>query len=106
MFSRCCGICYCLDASFDLRRWKFAPPLADTHWGQQVFHLLSPLPLLAGQTTRLRGTLEMKRTEESARLYNVRFRYEASRRRTGADREDPGAVLMKGKKEELVYQIP
>jgi len=82
------------------------PEMGYTHWGQQVFHLLSPLPLLAGQTTRLRGTLEMKRTEESARLYNVRFRYEASRRRTGADREDPGAVLMKGKKEELVYQIP
>lgn len=85
-----------------------ASPLlnADTHWGQQVFHLPSPLPLLAGQTTRLQGTLEMTRTEESARLYNVRFRYEASRRRTGADRDDEGGVLMKGKEEVLTYQIP
>lgn len=82
------------------------PEMGYTHWGQQVFHLPSPLPLLAGQTTRLQGTLEMTRTEESARLYNVRFRYEASRRRTGADRDDEGGVLMKGKEEVLTYQIP
>ena len=77
---------------------------ADTHWGQQVFDLPSAIPLLADQTTRLNGTLEMMRTKESARLYNVRFRYEASRRKSGEDDKD--SVLMKGKPEELVYQIP
>ena len=56
------------------------------------------------QTTRINGTLEMMRTKESARLYNVRFRYETSRRRTEGDAE--GGLLMKGKSEELVYQIP
>ena len=76
----------------------------DTHWGQQVFHLPSAIPLLADQTTRLNGTLEMHRTKESARLYNCRFRYVSSRRKTGSDKD--GAVLMKGKSEELVYQIP
>ena len=69
-----------------------------------MFHLPSPIPLLAYQTTRINGTLEMMRTKESARLYNVRFRYETSRRKTGSDRD--GKVLMKGKPEELVYQIP
>ena len=77
----------------------------DTHWGQQVFHLPSAIPLLADQTTRLEGTLEMHRQKESARLYNCRFRYVASRRKTGSDK-DGDDVLMKGKPEELVYQIP
>ncbi len=46
----------------------------------------------------------MMRTKDSARLYNVRFRFSSSRRRTSSqDRDD---VLMKGKPEELVYQIP
>ena len=71
---------------------------------QQVFHLPSAIPLLADQTTRLQGTLEMMRTKESARLYNVRFRFTSSRRKSGNDRD--GDVLMKGKPEELVYQIP
>ena len=71
---------------------------------QQVFHLPSAIPLLADQTTRLQGTLEMMRTKESARLYNVRFRFTSSRRKSGTDRD--GDVLMKGKPEELVYQIP
>ena len=67
-----------------------------------MFHLPSAIPLLAGQTTRIRGEMDMARTKDSARLYNVRFRYEASRRKTGSD----GGELMKGKTEELVYQIP
>ncbi len=78
------------------------PP--DTHWGQQVFHLPSAIPLLADQTTRLDGTMEMMRTKESARLYNVRFRFTSSRRKTGSDKE--GGVLMKSKVEELIYQMP
>ena len=78
--------------------------ITDTHWGQQVFHLPSAIPLLADQTTRIDGTMEMMRTKESARLYNTRFRFVSSRRKTGTDKE--GGVLMKGKTEELVYQIP
>ena len=76
----------------------------DTHWGQQVFHLPSAIPLLADQTTRMNGTLEMMRQKDSARLYNCRFKFVSSRRKTGGDKD--GAVLMKGKHEELVYQIP
>jgi hypothetical protein len=70
-----------------------------------VFHLPSAIPLLSDQTTRIQGTLEMMRTKESARLYNVRFRYTSSRRRTSSQDRDAD-VLMKGKSEELVYQIP
>ena len=70
-----------------------------------MFHLPSAIPLLADETTRLEGTLEMHRTKESARLYNCRFRYVVSRRKTGSDK-DGDDVLMKGKPEELVYQIP
>eukprot|EP00571_Detonula_confervacea_P007721 CAMPEP_0172325624 /NCGR_PEP_ID=MMETSP1058-20130122/54463_1 /TAXON_ID=83371 /ORGANISM="Detonula confervacea, Strain CCMP 353" /LENGTH=494 /DNA_ID=CAMNT_0013042215 /DNA_START=200 /DNA_END=1685 /DNA_ORIENTATION=- len=75
------------------------PEMGYTHWGQQVFHLPSAIPLLADQTTRVNGTLEMMRTKESARLYNVRFRHESSRRKTGTDKV--GGVLMKGKLDEL-----
>lgn len=83
------------------------PEMGYTHWGQQVFHLPSAIPLLPDQTTRIVGSLEMMRTKESARLYNVRFQFVASRRKTGSDNTDGrGAVLMKGKEEELVYQIP
>jgi len=80
------------------------PEMGYTHWGQQVFHLPSPIPILPLQTTRINGTLEMMRTKESARLYNVRYRYETSRRKTGTERD--GEVMMKGKSEEFVYQIP
>lgn len=80
------------------------PEMGYTHWGQQVFHLPSAIPLLANQTTRMHGTLEMMRTKESARLYNVRFRYETSRRKSGSDGKE--GMLMKSNKEELIYQIP
>ncbi|KAL7541904.1 hypothetical protein ACHAWF_007052 [Thalassiosira exigua] len=85
------------------------PEMGYTHWGQQVFHLPSAIPLLAGQTTRIRGAMEMARTKESARLYNVRFQYETSRRKTGSKETSGGSgggVLMKGRTEELVYQMP
>lgn len=52
-----------------------------THWGQQVFHLLSSIPVLQGETTRLQGSLEMTRSKENARLYNCRIRYVSTRRR-------------------------
>jgi len=70
-----------------------------------VFHLPSAIPLLPEQTTRIAGTLEMMRTKDSARLYNVRFRFVSSRRKT-EDGGKEGTVLMTGKEEELVYQIP
>lgn len=76
-----------------------------THWGQQVFYLPSTIPLLADQTTQINGTIEMIRSKESARLYNVRFLYTTSRRMTGVDNEK-GTSLMNGDLVELVYQIP
>jgi protein arginine N-methyltransferase 1 len=75
----------------------------DTHWGQQVFHLPAAIPVLSEQTTRIQGTMEMMRTKESARLYNVRYRFTTSRKKSGVN--DQG-VLMKGEPMELVYQIP
>jgi protein arginine N-methyltransferase 1 len=80
------------------------PEMGYTHWGQQVFHLPSAIPLLADQSTRINGTMEMMRTKESARLYNTRFRFATSRRKTGSDAD--GNVLMRGEPVELVYQIP
>jgi hypothetical protein len=100
----CCGL-LTLNTFSSVLRHNPPSPNIDTHWGQQVFHLPSAIPLLADQTTRIQGTLEMMRTKESARLYNVRFRYTSSRRRTSSQDRDRD-VLMKGKPEELVYQIP
>lgn len=80
------------------------PEMGYTHWGQQVFHLPAAIPVLADQTTSITGTLEMMRTKESARLYNVRYRLTVSRRKSGS--ENDGSVLMKGEPMELVYQIP
>ena len=79
------------------------PEMGYTHWGQQVFHLPAAIPVLSEQTTHIQGTMEMMRTKESARLYNVRYRFTTSRKKSGAD---GGAVLMKGEPMELVYQIP
>mmetsp|Transcript_10998 Transcript_10998/g.16633 ORF Transcript_10998/g.16633 Transcript_10998/m.16633 type:complete len:457 (+) Transcript_10998:501-1871(+) len=75
-----------------------------THWGQQVFHLLSSIPLIQGETTRLQGSLEMTRSKENARLYNCRIRYSSTRRKAGESKD--GKVLMKGGVVEHVYQIP
>jgi len=75
-----------------------------THWGQQVFHFLSSIPLIQGDTTRLQGTLEMSRTKENTRLYNCRICFRVSRRRSHEPKD--GHVLMKGKEVEHVYQIP
>ena len=75
-----------------------------THWGQQTFHLPSCIPLINGETTRLKGSLELKRTKENVRLYNCRIAYQASRRKNSEPQD--GALLMKGDIVELVYQIP
>lgn len=75
-----------------------------THWGQQVFHFLSSIPLLQGETTRLQGSLEMTRSKENARLYNCRIRHASSRRKSEESKD--GKVLMKAGVTEHVYQIP
>eukprot|EP00559_Dactyliosolen_fragilissimus_P005915 CAMPEP_0184862932 /NCGR_PEP_ID=MMETSP0580-20130426/8152_1 /TAXON_ID=1118495 /ORGANISM="Dactyliosolen fragilissimus" /LENGTH=453 /DNA_ID=CAMNT_0027360951 /DNA_START=542 /DNA_END=1906 /DNA_ORIENTATION=+ len=80
------------------------PEAGYTHWGQQTFHLVSSIPLIKGETTNIRGCIEMSRTKENARLYNCRIRYESSRRKSGEEKD--GVVLMKGGVIEHVYQIP
>lgn len=75
-----------------------------THWGQQVFHLMSSIPILKGQITRIQGSLEMSRTKENARLYNCRITYNTSRR--NIDEPVDGQYLMKSADTEAVYQIP
>ena len=80
------------------------PEAGYTHWGQQTFHLPTSIPLLRGEVTRLKGSLEMTRSRENARLYNCRIRYNTSRRKAGEGRD--GATLMKGEDVENVYQIP
>ncbi|KAL3903554.1 MAG: hypothetical protein SGILL_010403, partial [Bacillariaceae sp.] len=73
-----------------------------THWGQQVFYFASALPLLRDQTTRLKGTIEMTRTKENARLYNARISYEASRFKN----DDPNRVPLSSDQVERVWTIP
>lgn len=74
-----------------------------THWGQQVFYLHSGVPLLQNQTTKITGTLEMTRTKENARLYNVRLAYSAARHKN----DDPDKhVLYKSEETTQVYSIP
>lgn len=81
------------------------PEAGYTHWGQQIFHLVSSVPLIAGETTQIKGSIEMMRQLDNARLYNARIRYEVSRRRTGVPRDGP--FLMKSNKvTEHVYQMP
>jgi protein arginine N-methyltransferase 1 len=75
-----------------------------THWGQQVFHFLSSIPMIKGDVTRLSGALEMSRTKENTRLYNCRLSYEASRRKSSEPKD--GKVLMQGETVANVYQIP
>ena len=74
-----------------------------THWGQQTFYLISSLPTISGEITRLEGSIEMMRTKENARLYNCKFKLQNSRRKIG---QEDGTVLMKSPVSEHVYQIP
>lgn len=80
------------------------PEAGYTHWGQQVFHAMSSIPLIHGETTRIQGSLEMTRSKDNARLYNCRIRYVSSRRK--CDEGKDGKLLMKGSPVEHVYQIP
>jgi len=75
-----------------------------THWGQQTFHFLSSIPLIPGETTCLKGSIEMTRTKENTRLYNARIKFESSRRKCKEPKD--GNILMKGKVQEHIYQIP
>eukprot|EP00525_Craspedostauros_australis_P002308 CAMPEP_0198128386 /NCGR_PEP_ID=MMETSP1442-20131203/49219_1 /TAXON_ID= /ORGANISM="Craspedostauros australis, Strain CCMP3328" /LENGTH=147 /DNA_ID=CAMNT_0043788535 /DNA_START=1 /DNA_END=444 /DNA_ORIENTATION=+ len=75
-----------------------------THWGQQTFYFQSSIPLLKGQTTRLKGEVEMMRTKENSRLYNCRIAYTSSRKKNEADKDAP--PLMQSELTEQVYQIP
>lgn len=75
-----------------------------THWGQQVFHLLSSIPLIQGETTTVKGSLEMTRSKDNARLYNCRIRHKCTRRKSSENKE--GDVLMRSAGVENVYQIP
>jgi type I protein arginine methyltransferase len=74
-----------------------------THWGQQVFYFTSSIPLLQAHTTRLNGTIEMTRTKENARLYNVRLTYESSRFKNNDPEKQ---VLRVSEKTEQVYSMP
>lgn len=75
-----------------------------THWGQQTFDLLSSIPLLKGETTNIKGHLEMMRTKENSRLYNCRISYSSSRRKSSEGKD--GKLLMKSKVIKQVYHIP
>jgi hypothetical protein len=59
---------YTYDASHTLR-------LQDTHWGHQVFYFTSAIPIQSNDKVTLDGTMEMIRSKQSARLYNVKFQY-------------------------------
>lgn len=74
-----------------------------THWGQQVFYFHSGIPLLSGETTQIKGDIEMFRTKENARLYNCKFRFTAERRKTG---DDEDRVLNKSVLNEQLYLMP
>jgi len=75
-----------------------------THWGQQIFYLLSSIPLIKGETTNLKGKVELMRSRDNARLYNCRISYTSTRRRSTERKE--GRILHKGAFVENVYQIP
>jgi len=95
---------------------EFAPKLSNpaflstgpengyTHWGQQVFFLVSGIPILKGHTTRVEGAMEMMRRKENARNYNCRIKFTTSRRKTEDKKDAP--PLMKSAMVEQVYQIP
>jgi len=80
------------------------PEAGYTHWGQQIFYFGSCVPLINGETTRIKGNLEMMRRADNARLYNCKIEYECSRRKD--EQPSDGRLLMKGKPIENVYQIP
>jgi len=47
----------------------------DTHWGQQAFYFTSAIPIQSNGKVKIDGTMEMIRSKENARLYNVKLQY-------------------------------
>uniref|UniRef100_A0A7S2M309 Protein arginine N-methyltransferase domain-containing protein n=1 Tax=Skeletonema marinoi TaxID=267567 RepID=A0A7S2M309_9STRA len=52
-----------------------SPEIGDTHWGHQVFYFTPAIPIQSNDKVTLDGTMEMIRSKQSARLYNVKFQY-------------------------------
>jgi protein arginine N-methyltransferase 1 len=75
-----------------------------THWGQQVFYLPSPIPVLRGEVTHLQGSLQMTRTKANARLYNCKIIHKTSRCKVKPDGTQ--VVLCQSDESTHVYQIP
>ena len=72
-----------------------------THWGQQVFHLTSPIACMNGETAEIKGSLEMMRSKDNVRLYQCKLVFEHERKNNQS-----GVVLNKSKVTEIVYQMP
>mmetsp|Transcript_27834 Transcript_27834/g.41545 ORF Transcript_27834/g.41545 Transcript_27834/m.41545 type:complete len:463 (-) Transcript_27834:267-1655(-) len=52
-----------------------SPEIGDTHWGQQAFYFTSAIPIQSNGKVKINGTMEMIRSKENARLYNVKLQY-------------------------------
>ncbi|KAK1738171.1 protein arginine N-methyltransferase PRMT10 [Skeletonema marinoi] len=52
-----------------------SPEIGDTHWGQQAFYFPSAIPIQSNGKVKIDGTMEMIRSKENARLYNVKLQY-------------------------------
>jgi len=52
-----------------------SPEMGDTHWGQQAFYFPSAIPIQSNGKVKIDGTMEMIRSKENARLYNVKLQY-------------------------------
>jgi len=76
-----------------------------THWGQQVFHFISCIPLIKGEITKMTGTIEMVRTTQNSRLYNCRLKYDSARRKRDEGTNSSSAI-MKTPLVDLIYKIP
>lgn len=81
------------------------PESDHTHWGQQTFYLPSSIPLIRGERTRIKGSLEMQRTKENSRLYNCRIKYATARSKIDLS-NGKEHILMQSNVIEQVYQIP
>jgi protein arginine N-methyltransferase 1 len=75
-----------------------------THWGQQVFHFISSIPLIKGEITTLSGSIELMRTSHNSRLYNCRLRYESTRSKK--EEGNKSSILMKAPMIDLVFMMP
>mmetsp|Transcript_2638 Transcript_2638/g.3900 ORF Transcript_2638/g.3900 Transcript_2638/m.3900 type:complete len:463 (-) Transcript_2638:3112-4500(-) len=52
-----------------------SPEIGDTHWGQQAFYFASAIPIQSNGKVKIDGTMEMIRSKDNARLYNVKLQY-------------------------------